>query len=174
MHHQYLKFTDISYCDAALLCKIAALRSFSLEWLQYKRERESGMSSLAYFLAKDTIDHFSTVVKPIVYLSMFYYFNNPRSTIADNYIVLLALVYSVTGMGYTFAICFNPGSAQLVWIMIIFSILADSIFCMLTLDLCSVLRFYQLSCPCCGLTQPLRCYSKTCATQNGHLKASSL
>jgi len=35
------------------------------------------------------------------------------STIADNYIVLLALVYSVTGMGYTFAICFNPGSAQL-------------------------------------------------------------
>jgi len=97
----------------SLLCKIAALRSFSLEWLQYKRERESGMSSLAYFLAKDTIDHFSTVVKPIVYLSMFYYFNNPRSTIADNYIVLLALVYSVTGMGYTFAICFNPGSAQL-------------------------------------------------------------
>lgn len=126
-----MKLTDISYYDAALLCKIAALRSFSLERLQYKRGRESGMSSLAYFLAKDTIDHFSTVVKPIVYLSMFYYFNNPRSTIADNYIVLLALVYSVTGIGYTFAICFNPGSAQLVWIMIIFPILADSTYCML-------------------------------------------
>ncbi|KAG8064062.1 hypothetical protein GUJ93_ZPchr0004g38722 [Zizania palustris] len=98
----------------SLLCKIAALRSFSLERLQYWRERESGMSSLAYFLARDTIDHFSTVVKPIVYLSMFYYFNNPRSSIADNYIVLLALVYCVTGIGYTFAICFNPGSAQLV------------------------------------------------------------
>uniref|UniRef100_J3LVX2 ABC transporter domain-containing protein n=2 Tax=Oryza brachyantha TaxID=4533 RepID=J3LVX2_ORYBR len=97
----------------SLLCKIAALRSFSLERLQYLRERESGMSSLAYFLARDTIDHFSTVVKPIVYLSMFYYFNNPRSSIADNYVVLLALVYCVTGIGYTFAICFNPGSAQL-------------------------------------------------------------
>ncbi|CAN6242581.1 unnamed protein product [Urochloa humidicola] len=97
----------------SLLCKIAALRSFSLERLQYKRERESGMSSLAYFLARDTIDHFSTVVKPVVYLSMFYYFNNPRSTMSDNYIVLLALVYSVTGIGYTLAICFNPGSAQL-------------------------------------------------------------
>ncbi|WVZ84105.1 hypothetical protein U9M48_031167 [Paspalum notatum var. saurae] len=97
----------------SLLCKIAALRSFSLERLQYFRERESGMSSLAYFLARDTIDHFSTVVKPIIYLSMFYYFNNPRSTIADNYIVLLALVYCVTGIGYTFAICFSPGSAQL-------------------------------------------------------------
>ncbi|RLM64591.1 ABC transporter G family member 28-like [Panicum miliaceum] len=90
-----------------------SLRSFSLERLQYFRERESGMSSLAYFLARDTIDHFSTVVKPIIYLSMFYYFNNPRSTMADNYIVLLALVYCVTGIGYTFAICFSPGSAQL-------------------------------------------------------------
>ena len=118
-HHELgEKFTDIGYYHAALLCKIAALRSFSLERLQYFRERESGMSSLAYFLARDTIDHFSTVVKPIIYLSMFYYFNNPRSTMADNYIVLLALVYCVTGIGYTFAICFSPGSAQLVCIML--------------------------------------------------------
>lgn len=81
------------------------------------------MSSLAYFLARDTIDHFSTIVKPIVYLSMFYYFNNPRSTITDNYIILLALVYCVTGIGYTFAICFNPGSAQLVCIIKIVQLL---------------------------------------------------
>jgi hypothetical protein len=112
-----LILTSATTMRAALLCKIAALRSFSLERLQYFRERESGMSSLAYFLARDTIDHFSTVVKPIIYLSMFYYFNNPRSTIADNYIVLLALVYCVTGIGYTFAICFSPGSAQLVGIL---------------------------------------------------------
>ncbi|CAM0907995.1 unnamed protein product [Alopecurus aequalis] len=97
----------------SLLCKIAALRSFSLERLQYLRERESGMSTLAYFLARDTIDQFSTVLKPIIYLSMFYYFNNPRSSIGDNYVILLALVYCVTGIGYTFAICFSPGSAQL-------------------------------------------------------------
>ncbi|KAM0877156.1 hypothetical protein ACQ4PT_035663 [Festuca glaucescens] len=97
----------------SLLCKIAALRSFSLERLQYFRERESGMSTLAYFLARDTVDHFSTVLKPIIYLSMFYFFNNPRSSIGDNYTILLALVYCVTGIGYTFAICFSPGSAQL-------------------------------------------------------------
>ncbi|XP_039140123.1 ABC transporter G family member 28-like isoform X2 [Dioscorea cayenensis subsp. rotundata] len=97
----------------SLLCKISALRSFSLDKLHYWRERASGMSSLAYFLAKDTIDHFNTIIKPIVYLSMFYFFNNPRSSIADNYVILLALVYCVTGIGYTFAICFQPGSAQL-------------------------------------------------------------
>ncbi|KAJ6840781.1 ABC transporter G family member 28-like isoform X1 [Iris pallida] len=97
----------------SLLCKIGALRSFSLEKLLYWRERASGMSSLAYFLSRDTIDHFNTVIKPIVYLSMFYFFNNPRSSITDNYIILLALVYCVTGIGYAFAIFFQPGSAQL-------------------------------------------------------------
>ncbi|CAL9050185.1 unnamed protein product [Musa banksii] len=97
----------------SLLCKIGALRSFSLERLHYWRERASGMSSLAYFLSRDTIDHFTTIIKPIVYLSMFYFFNNPRSSILDNYIILVALVYCVTGIGYAFAIFFQPGSAQL-------------------------------------------------------------
>ncbi|KAG1354941.1 putative ABC transporter G family member 28-like [Cocos nucifera] len=97
----------------SLLCKIGALRSFSLEKLQYWRERASGMSSLAYFLSKDTIDHFNTAIKPIIYLSMFYFVNNPRSSIADNYATLVALVYCVTGIGYIFAICFQPGNIDI-------------------------------------------------------------
>uniref|UniRef100_A0A0E0M844 ABC transporter domain-containing protein n=1 Tax=Oryza punctata TaxID=4537 RepID=A0A0E0M844_ORYPU len=97
----------------ALLCQLAALRSFSPERLQYWRERESGMSTLAYFLARDTIDHFNTLVKPVAFLSTFYFFNNPRSEFKDNYLVFLALVYCVTGIGYTFAIWFELGLAQL-------------------------------------------------------------
>lgn len=72
------------------------------------------MSSLAYFLAKDTIDHFNTLVKPMVYLSMFYFLTNPRSSFADNYVVLLCLVYCVTGIAYALAILFEQGAAQLV------------------------------------------------------------
>ncbi|KAL6290698.1 hypothetical protein ACE6H2_008208 [Prunus campanulata] len=97
----------------SLLCKIAALRSFSLDRLHYWRESASGMSSLAYFLSKDTIDHFNTLIKPVVYLSMFYFFTNPRSSFADNYIVLLCLVYCVTGIAYALAIFFEQGAAQL-------------------------------------------------------------
>ncbi|XP_048231490.1 ABC transporter G family member 28 isoform X2 [Ricinus communis] len=97
----------------SLLCKIAALRSFSLDKLQYWRESSSGMSSLAYFLAKDTIDHFNTAIKPVVYLSMFYSFTNPRSSFVDNYVVLLCLIYCVTGIAYALAIFFEPGPAQL-------------------------------------------------------------
>ncbi|KAL3618520.1 ABC transporter G member 28 [Castilleja foliolosa] len=97
----------------SLLTKIAALRSFALDKLHYWRESASGMSSLAYFLSKDTIDHFNTIVKPAVYLSMFYFFNNPRSTIYDNYLVLVCLVYCVTGIAYVLAIYFEPSQAQL-------------------------------------------------------------
>ncbi|KAH7511975.1 hypothetical protein FEM48_Zijuj12G0041000 [Ziziphus jujuba var. spinosa] len=96
----------------SLLSKIAALRSF-LDKLHYWRERASGISSLANFLSKDTVDHFNTIVKPLVYLSMFYFFNNPRSSFLDNYIVLVFLVYCVTGIAYALAIYLDPSPAQL-------------------------------------------------------------
>ncbi|XP_050246057.1 putative white-brown complex homolog protein 30 [Quercus robur] len=76
------------------------------------------MSSLAYFLSKDTVDHFNTVIKPAVYLSMFYFFTNPRSSFADNYLVLFCLVYCVTGTAYAFAIIFESGIAQLCSILL--------------------------------------------------------
>ncbi|KAK6779548.1 hypothetical protein RDI58_021732 [Solanum bulbocastanum] len=107
-----------SIIAVSLLCKIAALRSFSLDKLEYWRERESGLSSLAYFLSKDTIDHFNTVIKPLVYLSMFYFLNSLRSSFGTNYLVFLCLVYCVTGIAYVFAICFAPGQAQL-WCVLV-------------------------------------------------------
>lgn len=45
---------------------------------------------------------------------MFYFFNNPRSSFWDNYLVLVCLVYCVTGIAYAFAIYLEPGPAQLV------------------------------------------------------------
>ncbi|CAK9171626.1 unnamed protein product [Ilex paraguariensis] len=107
------KVNDDPFGATALLCKIAALRSFSLDKLHHWRESSSGMSSLAYFLSKDTIDHFNTIVKPLVYLFMFYFLTNPRSTFMDNYIVLLCLIYCVTGIAYVFAIFLEPSPAQL-------------------------------------------------------------
>ncbi|KAL2525868.1 ABC transporter G family member 24 [Abeliophyllum distichum] len=102
----------------SLLCKIAALRSFSLDKLQYWRESASGISSLAHFVSKDTIDDFNTVIKPVVYLSMFYFFSNPRSSFADNYVVLLCLVYCVTGVAYVLAIFLDPGPSQLCSVLL--------------------------------------------------------
>ncbi|XP_011077275.1 ABC transporter G family member 24 [Sesamum indicum] len=102
----------------SLLCKIAALRSFSQDKLQYWRESASGISSLAHFVSKDTVDLFNTLIKPMVYLSMFYFFSNPRSSFAYNYIVLLCLVYCVTGIAYALAIFLDPGPSQLCSVLL--------------------------------------------------------
>lgn len=93
---------------------IAALRTFSNDKLTYYRESASGINRLAYFVAKDTVDLFNAVIKPVVYLSMFYFFNSPRSSFAANFMVTMVLVYCVTGIGYVFAILMEPGPAQLV------------------------------------------------------------
>eukprot|EP01018_Ginkgo_biloba_P021263 Gb_15142 [translate_table: standard] len=110
----------------SLLCMIAALRTFAQDKLQYWRESASGMNRVAYFLAKDSIDHFNTAIKPLVYLSMFYFLNNPRSSFAANYVVLLVLVYCVVGIAYIFAITLEPGPAQLwcVFLPIVFTLIA--------------------------------------------------
>ncbi|KAL0796590.1 hypothetical protein Bca101_067967 [Brassica carinata] len=131
-----------SIIAVSLLCKIAALRSFSLDKVHYWRESAAGMSSLASFLAKDTMDCFNTLVKPLVYLSMFYFFTNPRSTFLDHYIVLVCLVYCVTGIAYGLAIFLQPGSAQLfaVLLPVVLTLVAsqpkDSEFMKIIADLC--------------------------------------
>ncbi|GMJ12090.1 non-intrinsic ABC protein 12 [Hibiscus trionum] len=102
----------------SLLSMIAALRSYSLDKLEFKRESEAGISRLAHFLSKDTIDMFNVIIKPVAYLSMFYFFNNPRSSFEDNYIILMCLVYCVTGMAYVLAIAFTPSLAQL-WAVLV-------------------------------------------------------
>lgn len=103
------------YFFVALLCKISALRTFSLDKLQYWRESASGISSLAHFLSKDAVDLFNTFIKPLLYLSMFYFFNNPRSSFTDNYVILVCLVYCVTGIAYILSIYLEPSPAQLVY-----------------------------------------------------------
>nr|XP_012570327.1 putative white-brown complex homolog protein 30 isoform X2 [Cicer arietinum] len=126
----------------SLLCKIAALRSFSMDKLQYWRESASGISNLAHFLSKDTIDLFSTIVKPLIYLSMFYFFSNPRSSFGSNYAVLVCLVYCVTGMAYALAIYFEPAPAQLwaVLLPVVMTLIAnqtrDSTFMKILVQMC--------------------------------------
>ena len=93
---------------------IASLRTFSADKLQFWRESASGVNRIAFFIAKDMADLFNVVLRPLIYLSMFYFFCNPRSTFLSNYCVTLVLVYCVTGYAYIFAILLEPAPAQLV------------------------------------------------------------
>ena len=93
---------------------IASLRTFSYDKLTFWRESASGINRVAYFLAKDVVDLFNVVIKPVIYLSMFYFFSNPRSTFVSNFTVTLVLVYCVTGIAYICSILLQPAPAQLV------------------------------------------------------------
>jgi hypothetical protein len=96
------------------LIMIASLRTFSHDKLTFWRESASGINRVAYFLAKDVVDLFNVVIKPVIYLSMFYFFSNPRSTFLSNFTVTLVLVYCVTGIAYICSILLEPAPAQLV------------------------------------------------------------
>lgn len=99
---------------AALLIMIASLRTFSNDKLTFWRESASGINRVAYFLAKDVVDLFSVAIKPAIYLSMFYFLSNPRSSFVQNYIITMVFVYCVTGIAYICAILLEPAPAQLV------------------------------------------------------------
>ncbi|GAQ81712.1 ABC transporter G family [Klebsormidium nitens] len=102
-----------SILSLALLSKLGVLRTFGADKLNFWRESASGVSRPAYFLAKDASDHVHTLGKSYVYMSIFYYFKNMRSTFHDNIVVTLALSYCCTGIGYVLSIVFKPASAQL-------------------------------------------------------------
>ncbi|CAM6100951.1 unnamed protein product [Calypogeia fissa] len=102
----------------ALLIMIASLRTFTVDKLQFWRESSSGVNKLACFLAKDTVDHFNTILKPVVYLSTFYFYNDPRATFSSNYVITLALTYCCTGIAYVVAILLKPQPAQLICVFL--------------------------------------------------------
>ncbi|KAH1227720.1 putative white-brown complex 30 [Glycine max] len=136
------KVNDETFGSLGYTYTIAALRAFSLDKLQYWRESASGISSLAHFLAKDTIELFNIIIKPVVYLSMFYFFSNPRSSFGSNYAVLVCLVYCVSGMAYAIAIYFEPAPAQLwsVLLPVVMTLIAnqtrDTVFMKILVKLC--------------------------------------
>ncbi|GAQ89785.1 ABC transporter G family [Klebsormidium nitens] len=102
-----------SILAVGLLCMIAALRTFSQDQLNYFREAASGINKTSYFLAKDAVDLVHVLLKPLFYLSLFYFFNNPRSTFEANYGITVAIAYCTTGVAYIFAIAMQPAAAQL-------------------------------------------------------------
>jgi hypothetical protein len=107
-----MAYVFISY--AALLVMIGSLRTFGSDKLQFWRECSSGINRLAFFLAKDTVDLSHVIIKPALYLSMFYFYNNPRSSFMEVYVVTLALVYCCSGIAYVLSIVLRPQPAQLV------------------------------------------------------------
>ncbi|EFC41188.1 predicted protein [Naegleria gruberi] len=69
------------------------------EQLIFKKERESGLSVLAYFSSKMLEQLPNILLGPIVFLSIFFSLYSPRATFGEYYLVLFLMHFTTFGLG---------------------------------------------------------------------------
>lgn len=106
----------------------AALRVFGNEQIVYWREASAGMSTSAYFLAKNISHIFFILLSPLLYLAPFLTFVSARASFLSYYRVLVVLQFATTGLGYLVSIVVPGGLAQLagVVVVLVFSMFGGS------------------------------------------------
>ncbi|CUG89279.1 ABC transporter, putative [Bodo saltans] len=91
----------------------AALRVFGNEQIVYWREASAGMSTTAYFLAKNLTHLLFIFISPMMYLAPFRTFVATRASILAYYRVLVLIQFATTGLGYLISIVVPGALAQL-------------------------------------------------------------
>ena len=106
----------------------AALRVFGNEQIVYWREASAGMSTSAYFLAKNISHIFFILLSPLLYLAPFLTFVSARASFLAYYRVIVVLQFATTGLGYLVSIVVPGGLAQLagVVVVLVFSMFGGS------------------------------------------------
>lgn len=119
-----LRFTgSIMYCIVGLgiMATVSSTKTFSQDRVVFFRESARGLNKLAYFWALETFDHAGTLLRAVVYMTMYYSFSQPRAVIWQMYVVTVAIVYCCTGTAYFLSQVFSLQAAQLtaaVWSLI--------------------------------------------------------
>jgi hypothetical protein len=95
----------------------AALRVFGNEQLVYWREASAGMSTTAYFLAKNVTHLLFVILSPLVYLGPFLTFVSARAPFLAYYRVLVLTQFTTVGLGYLVSIVTPSSLAQLAGVV---------------------------------------------------------
>eukprot|EP00854_Cymbomonas_tetramitiformis_P031463 gene31463-39574_t len=96
-----------------LLSTVSALKTFGRDRVVYWREASSGLNPLSFFAALDTFDYTGVVIKPAVFLALYYTFTQPRGDLFAYYLVTACIVYCCTGLAYLLSLTQELASAQL-------------------------------------------------------------
>lgn len=111
-----LQTVSLSCLAVGMTAIMHSMRYFSKELDVFHREQQVGLSLSAYFLAK-VLTHLPMIIlSPAVYLSFYYTFASPRSSLSDYYRILLLVELVGTGVGYCVPLLFK-GRAQLVGVV---------------------------------------------------------
>jgi len=97
----------------------AALRVFGNEQIVYWREASAGMSTSAYFLAKNFTHIFFIVLSPLLYLAPFLTFVSARASLLEYYWVCVLCQFTTTGLGYLISTVAPPGLSQLAGVVVV-------------------------------------------------------
>jgi energy-coupling factor transporter ATP-binding protein EcfA2 len=90
-----------------------ALRVFGPEKAIFRREMQSGISSLAYFLGKSTSQLPLTFATPFFFLATYYRLAFPDLTFWSIYFTIVACLFSATGIGYFLSLLVEPQNAMI-------------------------------------------------------------
>ena len=98
-----------------LCSSMSSLTTFGskTEQSMYKREKSSGISTVAYFLAKNLEQMPNILLGPLVFLSIFFSLYSPRASALDYYGILMFSHFSAYGLGTFISITIRSDLAQL-------------------------------------------------------------
>ncbi|KAJ3451100.1 abc transporter g family member [Anaeramoeba flamelloides] len=111
--------TSVTILAIALTGGMSSLKIFGPERVNYWREASTGINTIAYFLGKDLSSLVGTVIHPLIFLTIFYPFLNPRGSLGQYYGVLLLIQYTATGIGMAVSTLFPPSVSQLAAIVVL-------------------------------------------------------
>jgi len=103
----------------ALTGVASALRVFGNERVVFWRESSGGVSTLAYFLAKDFAQIANMVICPLIFLTFYYSLTAPRSPFITMFAIVLLIQFTSTGIGYLVSIVVAPTVAQLTAVVVV-------------------------------------------------------
>ena len=109
----------MSCLSFVLTATAASIRIFGAERSNYWRESGSGLSTNAYFLAKDCAYLPNLLFFPLLIVALFYALIVPRATFLELYLVFLALQFVGSGIGYVVSAMVQPHAAQLTGVTIV-------------------------------------------------------
>eukprot|EP00997_Jenningsia_sp_PLL12_P009720 NODE_673_length_1522_cov_117.439919_g553_i0.p1 GENE.NODE_673_length_1522_cov_117.439919_g553_i0~~NODE_673_length_1522_cov_117.439919_g553_i0.p1 ORF type:complete len:285 (-),score=54.04 NODE_673_length_1522_cov_117.439919_g553_i0:45-899(-) len=103
-----------------LLTTMSALRIFGNEMLFFHRESAAGVSIHAYYIAKFIFFLHDTILRPLIYVTLFYAFVQPYMKYYEFYFVGVAVTFSCTALGILLSVSCNARNALLAAVVLPF------------------------------------------------------
>jgi len=96
----------------SLSCCLRALGTFGNERPAFWRERNSGVSTFAYFTAKMLTDFIWIFAYPVAFLMSWKVSSIPRGMVSVYYRILVAVAWAASGQGYALSVLLKPEKAK--------------------------------------------------------------